>query len=399
MNAQEPIQPELVRSHSASSSVKSGKLSHTDAQVETQQVQIEHHKARPPLDYSSLGAFWASVAARIRSVFTRRFILALLGGQLVSICITCTSVTTTELVSRNWALPTTQSFFLYFTLFIVYTPYTIYKYGFKGWANVVIEDGWKYFILAACDVEANFMVIKAYEYTNLLSCMLLNSWAIPTCAFFAWLYMRPKYHWTQLIGILICVGGMGMLIASDHLTGTGQYPASSMVKGDLFMLAGATLYGFTNATEEFFVRQRPLYEVVGQLGMYAMIINAIQASGLEHDGMRSANWNGGVIGLLFAYTIAMFILYTTAPLIYRAASSVYYNLSLLSSNFYGLLFALGLYHHRPYWLYFVAFAVIIIGLVAYFWHSTPEEQGKLDPQKPEYVQRQPERDTGSAVPV
>lgn len=39
----------------------------------------------------------------------------------------------------------------------------------------------------------------------------------------------------------------------------------------------------------------------------------------------------------------MFILYTTAPLIYRAASSVYYNLSLLSSDFYGLLFGLGLF--------------------------------------------------------
>lgn len=32
------------------------------------------------------------------------------------------------------------------------------------------------FILAACDVEANFSVVKAYQYTDLLSCMLLNSW-------------------------------------------------------------------------------------------------------------------------------------------------------------------------------------------------------------------------------
>lgn len=35
---------------------------------------------------------------------------------------------------------------------------------------------------------------------------------------------------------------------------------------------------------------------------------------------------------------AMFILYTVAPLLYRLASSTYYNLSLLSSDFYGLLF-------------------------------------------------------------
>ena len=46
---------------------------------------------------------------------------------------------------------------------------------------------------------------------------------------------------------------------------------------------------------------------------------------------------------LIVFISAMFILYTTAPLIYRAASSVYYNLSLLSSDFYGLLFGLGLY--------------------------------------------------------
>ena len=31
------------------------------------------------------------------------------------------------------------------------------------------------FILAACDVEANFLVVKAYNYTTLLSCMLLDA--------------------------------------------------------------------------------------------------------------------------------------------------------------------------------------------------------------------------------
>ena len=47
-----------------------------------------------------------------------------------------------------------------------------------------------------------------------------------------------------------------------------------------------------NATEEFFVRKSPLYEVVGQLGMWGMIINGIQAAGLEHNDMRTATWDG-----------------------------------------------------------------------------------------------------------
>jgi solute carrier family 35 protein F1/2 len=34
----------------------------------------------------------------------------------------------------------------------------------------------------------------------------------------------------------------------------------------------------------------------------------------------------------------MFILYTTAPLLYRMASSAFYNISLLTSDFYGLIF-------------------------------------------------------------
>ena len=36
------------------------------------------------------------------------------------------------------------------------------------------------FILAACDVEGNFLVVKAYLYTDLLSCMLLDA-----CVFFS----------------------------------------------------------------------------------------------------------------------------------------------------------------------------------------------------------------------
>ena len=39
----------------------------------------------------------------------------------------------------------------------------------------------------------------------------------------------------------------------------------------------------------------------------------------------------------------MFILYTVAPILYRMASSAYYNLSLLSSDFYGLIFGLFLF--------------------------------------------------------
>ncbi|KAE9401082.1 DUF914-domain-containing protein [Gymnopus androsaceus JB14] len=337
--------------------------------LESQTVNETGAAKRPPIQFSSPGAFFISVGERFKSIWTRRFFFSFLAGQVVSICITATNVTTTSLTDNNWALPTTQNVFFYFTLFITYTPYTMYKYGFRGWAEMVMRDGWKYIILAACDVEGNFMVVKAYEYTDLLSCMLLDAWAIPVCLFISWIYFRTKYHWTQL------------------LTGK-NYQAVAKGKGDALMIAGATLYGFTNATEELFVRKRPLYEVcswkiypfqiinkyqvVGQLGMFGFIICVSQAAGLEHNLMHTATWSSFNVGLLIAYTSAMCILYTVAPILYRMASSGYYNLSLLSSDFYGLIFGLGLYHYKPYWLYFVAYVIVLIGLIAYFWYSARE---------------------------
>ena len=97
-------------------------------------------------------------------------------------------------------------------------------------------------------------------------------------------------------------------MGADQLT-KKDYAAVNKGKGDAFMILGATLYGFSesltrgpidetddwlvaNATEEFFVRRRPLYEVVGQLGMWGVIINGVQASLIEHNKMKEVSWSG-----------------------------------------------------------------------------------------------------------
>jgi solute carrier family 35 protein F1/2 len=207
--------------------------------------------------------------------------------------------------------------------------------------------------------------------------------------------MRTTYRWTQLLGVIICVGGMGMVVGADQITQKG-WEAISKGKGDGFMLAGATLYGISNATEEFFVRKRPLHEVVGQLGLWGFLINGVQSSALEWRDMTQVPWNGGIIGLLMAFTVAMLILYTLAPILYRLASSAFFNLSLLSSDFYGLLFGLFLYGYRPYWLYFISFVVTTAGLIIYFWSARPEDQGILDPKPPSYVVTRNDRKQATA---
>jgi solute carrier family 35 protein F1/2 len=67
---------------------------------------------RSHIRFNSPSVFFKTFWARFVSIWTKRFIFCLLAGQLVSLCITCTNVTTTELLNRGWALPTTQTFFL-----------------------------------------------------------------------------------------------------------------------------------------------------------------------------------------------------------------------------------------------------------------------------------------------
>ena len=82
-----------------------------DADPATQSVATEEI-TRPRVRFDSPSVFFRTLWARFVSIWTRRFILSLLAGQIVSLCITCTNVTTTELVKRGWALPTTQTSFL-----------------------------------------------------------------------------------------------------------------------------------------------------------------------------------------------------------------------------------------------------------------------------------------------
>lgn len=67
------------------------------------------------------------------------------------------------------SIPAFQSFFNYVLLNLIYTTYTIYKYGIKGWGKLILKDGWRFFILAFFDVEGNYFVVLAYRYVCGLS--------------------------------------------------------------------------------------------------------------------------------------------------------------------------------------------------------------------------------------
>jgi hypothetical protein len=85
---------------------------------------------------------------------------------VLAICITSTNTLSTLLANEGTSIPAFQSFFNYVLLNLIYTSYTIYKYGFKRWVRLCIFEGWRFFILAFFDVEGNYFVVLAYRYVS-----------------------------------------------------------------------------------------------------------------------------------------------------------------------------------------------------------------------------------------
>jgi solute carrier family 35, member F1/2 len=257
---------------------------------------------------------------------TKQFWIVLLLSQALAVSITGTNTLSSLLAGEGTSIPAFQTLFNYVLLNLIYTSTTVYKYGPKGWLKLVWKDGWRYFILAFCDVEGNYFTVLAYRYTTILSAQLINFWAIAVVVIISLIFLKVRYHIAQYVGILICCGGLGMLVASDHITGSNGGQAVDAVKGDLFALLGATFYGFSNVFEEFLVSKRPLYEVIGQLAFYAVFINGVQAAIFDRHSFQTAHWNSRVGGYLTGYTLILSWFYSAAPIVFRMASAAFFNI-------------------------------------------------------------------------
>ena len=69
-------------------------------------------------------------------------------------------------VKYNAETPSLNAFFMYLILASTFGVYAVTRKEFKA---IVRKHWWKYLIVAVLDVEANYLLTKAYTYTTLTS--------------------------------------------------------------------------------------------------------------------------------------------------------------------------------------------------------------------------------------
>ncbi|GAB1294219.1 Solute carrier family 35 member F2 [Apodemus speciosus] len=340
---------------------------------------------------SSIG----SQLSRIRDkLFTWDILKTIALGQMLSLCICGTAITSQYLAEKYRVnTPMLQSFINYCLLFLVYTAMLAFRSGSDNLLTEILKrKWWKYALLGLADVEANYLIVRAYQYTTLTSVQLacyisldslvltmywthnrstsaaqpptpnpkgydyslLDCFGIPVLMALSWFILRARYKVIHFIAVFVCLLGVGTMVGADILAGREDNSGSDVLIGDILVLLGASLYAVSNVCEEYIVKKLSRQEFLGMVGLFGTIISGIQLLIVEYKDIARIQWDWK-IGFM--------------PLVIKVTSATSVNLGILTADLYSLFFGLFLFEYKFSGLYILSFTVIMVGFILYC--STP----------------------------
>lgn len=217
------------------------------------------------------------------------------------------------------------------------------------------------------DVSAcHWTVVKAYQFTSITSVMLLDCFTIPCVMVMTFLLLKTRYNWRHLLGVLACLGGLAILVWSDAASNKEKSSSGpSPIFGDILCLVGAFLYAVSNTGQEMCVKRWSYSEFLAMIGIFGAPISFIQLMVLERHEIVGIGWNIKVISLVVGFALVLFTMYSITPYMMFISGSTLFNLSLLTSDAYAVIFGLFLFHSKLHWAYWIALSVIVLGLCLY----------------------------------
>uniref|UniRef100_M1AHW2 Solute carrier family 35, member F1 n=1 Tax=Solanum tuberosum TaxID=4113 RepID=M1AHW2_SOLTU len=235
-------------------------------------------------------------------------------GQVVSFVMALMSFTSSLVANLGANTPLSLSFFSYTALALVYGGIMIYR-------RQKLQVPWYWYaLLGLADVQGNFLAV--------------------------------------------CLAGLGLVLLSDAKASDGS-GGSKPILGDIFVIVGTFFFSMSNVGEEFCVKKKDRIEVVSMIGLFGLLVTIIEIPILERKSLESVKWSAEIILAFCGYAVASFMFYTLVPFLLEMSGSTLFNLSLLTSDVWAVVIRTFFYKQKVEWLYFVAFALVVTGLIIY----------------------------------
>ncbi|KAM3572172.1 hypothetical protein VYU27_005799 [Nannochloropsis oceanica] len=322
-----------------------------------------------------------------------RLLLGLGLGQILSLLIAGTGIFSSLLAEQGLSLPATQACLTYILLSLHLTR--------RPRGQPLHVTWWKYLVLAAIDLEGNYLVVLSFRYTSITSVLLLDGFAIPCTMLLSRLYLKSRFQLLHFVGVVACLAGLGVVVYSDYRvlhaheggsdedggqvmrvsSSTSSAVSSSVttsaaatfphaLEGDLLTLLGAALYACSNVLQELVLKTHDNpHEFLGMLGGFGFLLASLQALFVEwgREGGRKGEekeWEEG-LGYMFGFALTLATMYTLTAIFLREADATLFNLSLLTSDVYAVLYRYFAQHQPISWLYGLGFLFTLGGLGLY----------------------------------
>ncbi|XP_053297340.1 solute carrier family 35 member F2 [Pleuronectes platessa] len=301
----------------------------------------------------------------LRDVFTWHLLKTVLMGQVLSLLICGTAVSCQYLADAGVETPMLQSFLNYALLLLVYTTILLTRKGERNIIHILKTKWWKYFVMGLADVEANYAVVKAYQYTTLTSIQLLDCFVIPVLMLLSWFLLKTRYRLVHFVAVSVCLLGVGAMVGADIQAGRDQGSTRDVMLGDGLVLVSAVLYAVSNVCQEHTVKNLSRIEFLGMMGLFGTLISGIQLVVLEIPAVGAIKWDVRISVLFAVYALCMYALYSFMPVVVKMTSATAVNLSLLTADLFSLFCGLFLFHYKFSLLYIISFVVITVGFIMF----------------------------------
>ncbi|KAF2931020.1 hypothetical protein DAI22_05g178500 [Oryza sativa Japonica Group] len=267
-------------------------------------------------------------------------LLVLLLGQLVAFSMAVSSFTSSLIATLGVDAPLTQSFFAYLLLTLVYVPILL-----KRRQKLQIPWYW-YLALAFIDVQGNYLVVKAYQYSYITSVTLLDCWTVVWVVILTWYALGTRYSFWQIVGAGTCVAGLALVLLSDSKSADAQDPSKIPLLGDALVIAGTIFFAFSNVGEEYCVKKKDRVEFVAMFALFGLLVSIIQILIFEKKNLVAIAWSPTMLCLFAGFAVALFMFYSITPFVLKMSGSTLFNLSLLTSDMWAVAIRVLFYHQQ-----------------------------------------------------
>lgn len=270
--------------------------------------------------------------------------------------------------------PNSQYFLVNLTIALIFT--TNLARQPQRFKKALLYRGILYLPVAILDAEAAYLVLLAFQYTTLTSVNLMMSFIIVCTAVFSVTFLSVKYTIHHLMGISFALIGIVVLLLVDVKGGNpyGVLVGSSQKRmiGDSLVLLASLFYGISNVAAEVLSRRYGVAEYLGVHQLFAAFIIGTQMCILEREALLRVEWNFSLVALLSVYVITTILFVGLLLTLIKLSGATAVNVSLITVNFYNLIFGRIVFDYSFSWLYLLGFSTLITGQIMFYLRPTGE---------------------------